>query len=331
MTFGYYLAVGAFFQALQELSRRAFFVAGRGCPPRDNPAMTKCVRTEATGQEGVREITATGWDGRILRMSREAYLKWRKGGAEKLPSAAVCVLYADDFAKLTASQRFLFVGQVGAASPAGEVPEKDKPFWTVALVFLSASGWMAAEHTRAIEHAFIAWAREASRYDVANSVAEPPAQLPELIVQAYLTPVRTVLELAGIDVFQFNPEALFTLSRGPRFARLDKARARVVSATARTVEIYADSRVAVNQLPETVEKVQALVDAGVATFDSAAGVVIFTQATTMGTSGMFDTLLGTFPKDWVNLRRRSIRDVFDEHKPAPQPVPMSTPAEPCEA
>lgn len=100
-------------------------------------------------------------------MSREAYLKWRKGGAEKLPAAAVCVLYADDFAKLTASQRFLFVGQV------------------------------------------------------------------------------------GIDVFQFNPEALFTLSRGPRFARLDKARARVVSATARTVEIYADSRVAVNQLPDT--------------------------------------------------------------------------------
>jgi hypothetical protein len=30
MTSGYYLAVGAFFQALQELSRGAFFVAWRG-------------------------------------------------------------------------------------------------------------------------------------------------------------------------------------------------------------------------------------------------------------------------------------------------------------
>lgn len=294
--------------------------------------MTKCVRVEATGQEGVREITATGWDGRILRMSREAYLKWRKGGAGKQPVAGVCVLYADDFAKLTASQRFLFVGQIGAASPPGDAPEKDKPFWTTALVFLSAGGWMAPGHARVIEQAFVGWAREASRYDVANSVAdsaaEPSPQPHELIVQTYLTPVRTVLELAGIDVFQLNPEALFTLARGPRFARLDKARARVVSAAARTVEIYPDSRVAVNQLPETVEKVQALVEAGVATFDSAAGVVIFTQATPMCACGVFDTLLGTFPKDWVNSRRRSIRDVFDEHRPAAAPV--TAPVKPCE-
>lgn len=282
--------------------------------------MTKCVRIEATGQEGVREITATGWDGRILRMGRESYLKWRKGGADKTP--CVCVLYADDFSRATPSQRFLYVGQIGGASPGPDVQEKDKPFWTAALVFMSAGGWMAAEHTTAIEQAFIGWAREASRYDVAYSGAAPACAPHELIVQAYLAPVRAVLELAGIDVFQFNPEALYTLSRGPKFARLDKARARVVSAVGKTVEIYADSRLGVNQLPETVEKVQALVDAGAATFDSGTGVVTFTRATRLSTAGMFDTLLGTFPKDWVNLRQRSIRDVFDEHKRARQPASL---------
>lgn len=292
--------------------------------------MTKCVRVEAIGQDGVREITATGWDGRVLRMSREAYLKWRKGGGEKACAACVCVLYADDFAKVNASQRFLFVGQPGAASNTGELQEKDKPFWTVALVFTSASGWMAPAHAVAIEQAFIEWAREASRYDVANtgvtSAVEAPPQPDQqaLIVQAYLASVRTVLEFAGIDVFQFNPEALYTLSRGPKFARLDKARARVVSAADKTVEVYPDSRMGVNQLPETVEKVRALVDAGVATFDGVAGIVTFTRATRLSTSGMFDTLLGTFPKDWVNLRRRSIRDVFDERKTARQ-VPVAEP------
>ena len=288
--------------------------------------MTKCVRVEASGQEGIREITATGWDGRVLWMTREAYLKWRKGATEKAPFTGVSVLYANDFAKSTAPQRFLCVGQIGAAPQVGDVPEKDKPFWTVALVFTSAGTWMTSDHARAIEQTFTAWARDASRYDVAPGgvkvSTDEPAGDPAPIVQAYLAPVQTVLEFAGIDVFQFNPEALYTLSRGPKFARLDKARARVVSAATKTVEIYPDSRLAVNQLPETVEKVNALVEAGEATFDPAAGVVTFTRATRMSTAGMFDTLMGTFPKDWVNLRRRSIRDVFDERKPARQPGPM---------
>jgi hypothetical protein len=282
----------------------------------DNPAMTKFVRVEATGQDGVREITAAGWDGKVLRMTRDAYLKWRKAGADKLATACVHVLFADDFVKTGAGQRFLCVGRVGTAAQPSESSEKDKPFWSVALVFTSAGGWMTAEHARAVEAAMVEWAREASRYEVANSPADStaPAAPLDLVVQAFLEPIRSVLEFAGVDVFEFNPEALYTLSRGPKFGRIDKATAKVRSAAAKTIEICADSRIGVNQLPETLEKVAALVDAGVATFDSTAGAITFTRATQMTAGGVFDTILGTFPKDWVNRSRRSLRDVFDEQK-----------------
>ena len=273
--------------------------------------MTKYVRVEATGQEGVREITAAGWDGKVLRMTREAYLKWRKTGAEKLATACVYVLLADDFVKATTSQRFLCVGRVRGGS-ATEGSEKDKPFWSVALVFTSAGQWMTAAQARVIEATFIDWAREASRYEVANSltVDAPSAGEHEPLVQAFLAPVRAVLDFAGIDAFEFNKEALYVLSRGPKFGRIDKATAKIAWAAGKTIEICADSRVGVNQLPETLEKV----DAGVATFDRVAGAVTFTRATKMTAGGVFDTILGTFPKDWVNCSRRSIRDVFDEQK-----------------
>ncbi len=288
----------------------------------DNLAMTKCVRVEATGQEGVREITATGWDGRVWRMSREAFLKWRKAGSDKLGTACVYMLLADDFLKATPNQRFLFVGHMGAtpnvADTSDKDKDKDKPFWSVALVFTSAGTWMNREHAQLIEQVFIEWAREAGRYDVANqALREPYAAGPGELVAAYLAPVRAVLEFAGIDVFQFNPEGLFMLSRAAKFSKLDKAKARVVSASSKTIEIYKDSRIGVNRLPETIEKVQALVDAGVATFDGETGVVTFKQPTRLSASGMFDTMLGTLPKDWTNRSRRSIRDVFAELKGPP--------------
>jgi hypothetical protein len=281
--------------------------------------MTKCVRIEATGQEGVREITATGWDGRVLRMGRDAFLKWRKAGGDKLGTACVYVLLADDFQKASANQRFLFVGHMGATPNVADSSDKDKPFWSVALVFTSAGAWMTQAHVQVIEQVFIEWAREAGRYDVAHPVrleAAPPDDPCEL-VKAYLGPVRAVLEFAGVDVFQFNPEGLFMLSRAAKFSKLDKAKARIVSASSKTIEIYKDSRIGVNRLPETIEKVQALVDAGVATFDGETGVVTFKQPTRLSASGMFDTMLGTLPKDWTNRSRRSIRDVFAELKGPP--------------
>ena len=277
--------------------------------------MTRYIRIEATGLEGTREITAAGWDGQILRMNRDTYLKWRKTGAEKLGKAAVCVLFADDFSRATANQRFLHVSHIGAPPRPADTQDKDRPFWSVALVFTSAGSWMTTAHARAVEATFIEWAREASRYEVANrTMADEPAH--DGLVAAYLAPVRAVLEFAGIDVFQFNREALFTLSRGPRFAKLDKAGARVVSAVSKTIEVYADSRLGVKKFPETLEKVQALVDAGTATFDDEAGVVTFTRPTRLVASGPFNTLMGTFPKDWSNSVRRSLQDVFDEHRPA---------------
>lgn len=284
--------------------------------------MTKCVRIEATGQEGVREITATGWDGRVLRMGREAFLKWRKAGSDKLGTACVYVLLADDFQKASANQRFLLVGHMGATTNMADSSDKDKPFWSVALVFTSAGTWMTQGHAQAIEQVFIEWAREAGRYDVANPTrCEPVVALnPGELVTAYLAPVKAVMEFAGIDVFQFNPEGLFMLSRAAKFSKLDKAKARVVSASSKTIEIYKDSRIGVNRLPETIEKVQSLVDAGLATFDEEAGVVTFRQPTRLSASGMFDAMLGTLPKDWTNRSRRSIRDVFAELKAGPMVV-----------
>jgi len=290
--------------------------------------MTRYVRIEGTGLDGVREISAAGWDGQVLRMSRESYLKWRKAGAEKLGKACVVVLFADDYARTTAAQRYLSVGHVGVPARAGDLQDKDKPFWSVALVFTSAGPWMTTARAQAVESTFIEWAREASRYDVANRTMADVSE-PDELVEAYLAPIRTLLEFAGIDVFQFNREALFTLSRGARFGKLDKAGARVLSAVSKTIEVYADSRLGVSKFPETLEKVQALVDAGDATFDDEAGVVTFTRPTRITASGAFDTLFGTFPKDWSNCSRRSLQDVFDEHRPA-RPL-TEAPAETSEA
>jgi hypothetical protein len=189
-------------------------------------------------------------------------------------------------------------------------------------VFTSAGDWMATGHAQAIASVFTHWAREACRYEVAHRAAPATEAGLDDLARAYLAPVRAVLDFAGIDVFQFNREGLFTLSRGARFGKLDKARARVVSAAARTIEVQADSRLGVSPLPEMLERVQALVDGGVATFDGEAGVVTFTRPTRLAGSGPFDTLMGTFPKDWRNSAQRSIQDLFDEHR---RPGPMSAP------
>lgn len=291
--------------------------------------MTKCVRVEATGPEGVREITATGWDGRVLRMGREAFLKWRKAGSDKLGTACVYVLLADDFLKATAPQRFLFVGHMGVTPTTAESLDKDKPFWSVALVFTSAGTWMTQAHAQEIEQVFIDWAREAGRYDVANPACrEPVAPMDHSeLVGAYLESVRVVLDFAGVDVFQFNPEGLFMLSRAAKFSKLDKAKARVLSASSKTIEIYKDSRIGVNGLPETIEKVQALVAAGLATFDGDAGVVTFKQPTRLSASGIFDAMLGTLPKDWTNRSRRSLRDVFADSTRSHRAVVEDAPAD----
>jgi hypothetical protein len=285
--------------------------------------MTRFIRVEATGLEGAREISAAGWDGQVLRMSRDAFLKWRKAGAEKLGKACVYILFADDFSRTTANQRFLSVGHISATPQPVDSQDKEKAFWSVALVFTSAGNWMTTGQARTVEAIFIDWARDAGRYEVANRAVPEDRPSADDLVQAYLAPIKTVLEFAGIDVFQFNREGLFTLSRGPKFGKLDRAKARVVPAAVKTIEIYQDSRLGVNKLPEIIEKVQALVDAGAATFDGDVGVVTFIRPTRVIASGAFDTLLGTFPKDWTNASRRSIQDVFDDHKGARQPATRS--------
>ena len=114
---------------------------------------------------------------------------------------------------------------------------------------------------------------------------------------------------------------------GGKFSKLDKAKARVLSASSKTIEIYKDSRIGVNGLPETIEKVQALVAAGLATFDGDAGVVTFRQPTRLSASGMFDAMLGTLPKDWTNRSRRSLRDVFADSTRPHRPVVEDAPAD----
>lgn len=88
-----------------------------------------------------------------------------------------------------------------------------------------------------------------------------------------------------------------------------RRRARISGFCSKTIEIYKDSWIGVNRLPETIEKVQALVDVGLAIFDDEAGLVTFKQPTRLSASGRFDAMLGLLPKDWTNHSQRSIRDV----------------------
>lgn len=203
--------------------------------------MIKAIRIAETDYPEITEITADGWDGRVLRMSHPTCCKWiASAGTPNV--AGVYLLYADHFDRTTHGNR-LYVGQTGAIGQRLSQHIGKKEFWTAVMVFTSAGDWMNVAYTPNIERQFIEWAKQANRYDLDNGDdgrGEHLGQEDQARLQSFLVGVRPVLRLAGIDVFEPNLDGIFSYNgiRGHASSRLKIASA----PPSPTVTILAGSR-----------------------------------------------------------------------------------------
>lgn len=185
--------------------------------------MIKAIRIAETDYPEITEITADGWDGRVLRMSHPTCCKWiASAGTPNV--AGVYLLYADHFDRTTHGNR-LYVGQTGAIGQRLSQHIGKKEFWTAVMVFTSAGDWMNVAYTPNIERQFIEWAKQANRYDLDNGDdgrVEHLGQEDQARLQSFLVGVRPVLRLAGIDVFEPNLDGIFSYNgiRGHASSRL---------------------------------------------------------------------------------------------------------------
>jgi hypothetical protein len=180
--------------------------------------MIKAIQIAETDYRGIAEITANGWDGRVLRMSHSTCCKWIASSATPHP-AGVYLLYADHFDRATHGNQ-IYVGQTGAIGQRLGQHIGVKVFWTAVMVFTSGDDWMNVAYTPNIERQFIKWAKLANRYDIDNGDngrEEHLGQADRARLQCFLDGVRPVLRLAGIDVFEPNMDGTFS------YAFLDKA------------------------------------------------------------------------------------------------------------
>lgn len=184
--------------------------------------MINAIRIADTHYRGITEITAEGWEGRILRMSHPTCTQWIASQATPKP-AGIYLLYADHFDRATHGNR-LYVGQSGAIGQRLGQHIGVKEFWTAVMVFTSAEDWMNVAYTPNIERQFIKWAKLANRYELDNGDdgrEEHLGQDDKVRLEAFLAGVRPVLRLAGIDVFEPNMDGVFSeISRGRVTSRI---------------------------------------------------------------------------------------------------------------
>jgi len=173
--------------------------------------MIRAISIAETDYSGVTEITADGWDGRVLRMSYATCCKWIASSAQ-LRQAGVYMLYADHFDRVTHGNQ-LYVGQSGTLGQRLGQHDGKKEFWTAVMVFTSAGDWMNVAYTVNIERQFIEWAKLANRYELDNGNGgrvEHLGQDDQARLQAFLAGIQPVLRLAGIDVFEPNMDGTYS-------------------------------------------------------------------------------------------------------------------------
>lgn len=175
--------------------------------------MVQKIEIKETNIDGVSEISTDEWDGRIFRMSREAYRRWCDVGTP--PDTAVYLLYADHFDKPTYGKQ-LYVGHTGQVASRIDVHLTDKDYWSAVLVLISRADWMNVAYTKNIEHRFIEWAKLANRYEVKNRNDSAVTNLRKedtSRLDKFLFGIRPVFKLAGIDLFELNLDGVYTYEK----------------------------------------------------------------------------------------------------------------------
>jgi hypothetical protein len=278
----------------------------------------KHVLIGASDHPGKLEITAAGWDGRILKMSRDAFANWLKAqqedGAERIRTSCVCLLYADDFERLEPEHRTLSIAHIETLSRYDASHEIEKRAWALALVFTSAGDWMNLAHARRIEQRFREWALAANRYDLksAAEVADSPlGGHDEHFVEAYLAPVREVLRFAGVDVFQPNLAAVYTHKQESLAGRPGYVAAlRIASVLEKSVEILEGSQLFVRESRESIATVRELVNTGAVSFEALSGVITFRRSAQVPIQEPGSTILGTFLGRWLSKNGIPLKAAF---------------------
>ena len=168
------------------------------------------VKIRPTNIDGVTQITADGWDGVIIKMSRRVYETWRKSG-RKPPTPVVYILYADHFDRERHGNE-IYIGHTDDAQARIDQHVTGKQFWSALLIFSSLDDWMNRAFTQNIEHKFIEWAKLANRYRITNGTGSATTHLGATDsgkLEGFLDGARTVLKIAGIDIFELNTDAAF--------------------------------------------------------------------------------------------------------------------------
>lgn len=225
-------------------------------------------------------------------------------------TAAVYVLYADHFDKAKYG-RELYVGHTDNLRSRVDDHELKKAFWTAALVFTSAGDWMDKGDSQNVEFAFIKMAQVAARYDVRNGNmggAVYQGAHNQFTVAQYLKPIREVLTLAGIDVFEPSPDSVYTYtpSKPLRHRQSTVARLRLKGFNPPQFEMIAGSVCPV-LLPDAVTQHATL--PGV-TYDADKRTIRFELDTVVRSDASSAGLFGYSFNRWLNEQRRSLEDVL---------------------
>jgi hypothetical protein len=281
--------------------------------------MVNHVHLTRYGIPGILQITAAGWDGQIFRMSRQTYFDWRESGRQLKETSAVYVLYADHFDKTDG--KYLYVGQTGDPIRRGNDHEVGKSEWTAALIFTSSGDWMSATHVEAIEAKFINWAKSASRYTVSNGTegaSDPHAgKADRLLIDAYLAPIREVVDMAGIDIFSLNLRGIFSLKEKHPVHRSKEiiCQVRIIDKISGKFEVLNGSELWVHLERDDVtpkpvrDQVNALVSSGQAKLED--HVLCFLKDAHIHAKAGFTSweLLSRRANSWLDANRQSLQKV----------------------
>ncbi|CAH7031063.1 putative GIY-YIG catalytic domain-containing protein [Vibrio chagasii] len=262
------------------------------------------VSIETLDVEGVIEITASEWDGKIIKMPRDIFLEWReKGDIPK--TAAVYALYADHFDK-TEFGKELYIGHTSTIDNRIADHLAKKEFWSVLLIFVSDNDWMNVAYTQNIEHYFIQLAKNSNRYDVKNGNDSAKTHLgveDMKRLNTYLEHIPTILKMSGIDIFQFNLDGIYAKKE-----RDIESNVRVRSISEKLVEILAGSQIRVSNIDELDENLDCEI---LNKNDYGTGICKFNKNTIVFLGDdYFPKLLGSHLSSWKNQCGVSLSNVF---------------------
>ena len=255
---------------------------------------------KTTGIPGVVEITANGWDGRILRMSREAFTRWKSKIEGKPLTPAVYILFANHFDKPQLGKQ-LYIGHTEDVVTRGTVHNAEKDYWSVILILTSRADWMNVAHTKNIECKLIEWVKEANRYEVQNGNDGGTTHLGQddrTRLKTFLSGVRPVMQLANLDVFELNLDGIYTLKLIERDRTIAESWLKIETcAPVPTLRFRSGSTMRIFKIADEAQK---LIDQGSASYDYGTRVLTFTSdAIFQPTNHLYWRVLGYPAHKWV--------------------------------